>query len=168
MALGQRRRPFKDAMTEQGLLIGQVAAEAGVNIRTLRFYEREGVLPPPERRPSGYRTYSPETVSLVRFIKRAQALGYTLAEAKELLALRDTRGAACAEVQRNAGQKLADVRERIRQLQAMALALSKLLSSCAEPHHAHACPLLEALDAPPSPPARRQPRMPRTSSTHSP
>src|SRR5690606_6060749 len=101
----------------------------------------------------------------VRFIKRAQALGYTLAEAKELLALRDTRGAACAEVQRNANQKLADVQERIRQLQAMARALSALLSSCAEPHHAHACPLLEALDTPPSTPVRPQPR---TSSTHSP
>ncbi len=138
------------------LLIGRVAAETGVNIRTLRFYEREGVLPTAARRPSGYRTYPPETVSLVRFIKRAQALGYTLAEVKELLALRDTRGAACADVQRNASHKLADVQGRIRQLQAMARALLKLLSSCAQPHHAHACPLLEALDAPPSTPVRHR------------
>lgn len=150
------------------LRIGQVAAQAAVNIRTLRFYEKEGVLPAPRRLASGYRTYAPETVAVVRFIKRAQGLGYTLREVKELLALRQASGASCAEVQRNAGAKLADVRARLRQLQSMERALSKLLASCAGRHHAHACPLLEALEAPASeaqdaPATQRAPR-PRAAS----
>jgi MerR family transcriptional regulator, copper efflux regulator len=149
-------------VSDTALRIGQVAAQAGVNIRTLRFYEREGVLPAPERRPSGYRSYPAETVALVRFIKRAQALGYTLREVKELLALRQASGAPCSEVQRNAGQKLADVRARIQQLQAMSRALTKLLATCAQPHHAHACPLLEALGAPlPDSPSPVRPRVRR-------
>ncbi len=131
------------------LKIGAVAAQAGVNIRTLRFYEREGVIPSPERKPSGYRIYPAETVALVRFVKRAQMLGYTLSEVKELLALRQGGGGACADVQRNAAEKLAGVEARIRELQAIARALTKLLSSCAEPHHSHVCQLLEALDASP-------------------
>lgn len=150
------------------LKIGTVAAQAGVNIRTLRFYEREGVIPRPERKPSGYRIYPAETISLVRFVKRAQMLGYTLREVKELLALRQGGGGACADVQRNAAEKLAGVEARIRELQAIAGALSKLLSSCAEQHHSHVCPLLEALDASSGQlleaadaPDRQPPRQPR-------
>lgn len=133
---------------EQGMRIGEVAADARVNIRTLRFYEREGVLPPPDRTQSGYRIYPPQTVGLLRFIKRAQSLGYTLREVKELLALREAGNASCEEVQRSASAKLDDVKGRIRQLESMARALSELISSCSNPHHAHCCPLLEALDAP--------------------
>lgn len=148
--------------------IGAVAAQAGVNIRTLRFYEREGVIPKPQRTPSGYRLYPADTAALVGFVKRAQLLGYTLREVKELLALREGGGGACADVQRNAGEKLAGVEARIRELQAIAGALSKLLASCAEPHHSHVCPLLEALDASPrqpveaaDTPGRQPPRRPR-------
>src|SRR5216683_3180414 len=69
--------------------IGQVATRAGVNIDTLRYYERRGLLAEPERRPSGYRDYPEETVPIIRFIKRAQDLGFTLNEIEELISLRD-------------------------------------------------------------------------------
>jgi len=71
--------------------IGEVAARAGVNVQTLRYYERRGLLKPPARRPSGYREYSPDAVRVVRFIKRAQQLGFTLDETGELLRLRTLR-----------------------------------------------------------------------------
>jgi len=74
---------------EKALRIGEVAGRAGVNVQTLRFYERRGLLPEPPRRASGYREYAPESVRRVRFIKRAQELGFTLAEVEELLRLRE-------------------------------------------------------------------------------
>jgi DNA-binding transcriptional MerR regulator len=70
------------------MLIGQVAAAAAVNVQTLRYYERVGLLPRPARRASGYRTYTRDTVQRVRFIKRAQELGFTLGEIADLLAQR--------------------------------------------------------------------------------
>ena len=80
-----------------GMRIGEVAAEAAVNIQTLRYYERVGLLPAPDRHPSGYRSYARDAVRRVRFIKRAQELGFTLAEIGELLALRlDPRTPAAA------------------------------------------------------------------------
>ena len=76
---------------KQELNIGQVAAQAGVNRQTLRYYERRGILAEPERAASGYRKYPSDTVRLIRFIKRAQDLGFTLTEVEELLTIRDTR-----------------------------------------------------------------------------
>jgi DNA-binding transcriptional MerR regulator len=84
---------------EKALRIGEVAGRAGVNVQTLRFYERRGLLPEPPRRASGYREYAPESVRRVRFIKRAQELGFTLAEVEELLRLREdpAKLSCCAE-----------------------------------------------------------------------
>ena len=79
------------------LRIGQVASLAGVNIQTLRYYERRGLLREPERRHSGYRAYPPDTVALIRFIKRAQELGFSLSEVEELLHLRQDRESACRQ-----------------------------------------------------------------------
>lgn len=125
---------------------GMVAAEAGVNVQTLRYYERRGILTEPRRTDSGYREYNPDAVRLIRFIKRAQELGFTLDEIEELLHLRDSKQASCAEVKATAQAKLADVDEKIAALQAMRRALSTLVSSCARNAKNRSCPLLEAVE----------------------
>ena len=94
----------------QKLRSGELAKRAGVNIETLRFYERKGLLPHPPRRGSGYREYPVESIRLIRFIKRAQELGFSLCEIRELLALRVRPGVTCAEVREKAEQKVDEVR----------------------------------------------------------
>lgn len=125
--------------------IGKVAAEAGVNVQTLRYYERRGLLPEPERGTSGYRAYDPDTVRLVRFIKRAQELGFTLREIEDLLELRQSprRG---ADVRALAAAKVSDIEHRIRQLRAMRSALWGLVEACDCERGAPTCPIIEALD----------------------
>jgi len=127
--------------------IGEVATRAGVNIDTVRFYERRGILPKPQREPSsGYRTYSVDTPRRIRFIKRAQELGFTLKEVRELLSLRARPGARCADVLVRADAKIQDVNAKIRTLQAIRRALSKLASECAGRGEITACPILDALE----------------------
>jgi MerR family mercuric resistance operon transcriptional regulator len=126
--------------------IGQVAAEAGVNVQTLRFYERRGLLKEPQRRESGYREYDPDTVRLVRFIKRAQELGFTLREVEELLRLRETEDVPCGEVRAAATSKLEDIESKLKSLRAMKRALTALVDSCATEGTPRHCPILEALD----------------------
>lgn len=129
--------------------IGQVAEQAGVNIDTLRYYERRGLLDEPERRPSGYREYPPETVQVLRFIKRAQDLGFTLHEVQDLLRLRQARGSR-PEVRTLAEVKLHAIEEKIARLSAMRDALGVLVKSCAcgRGPATLTCPILEALDDP--------------------
>lgn len=128
------------------LRIGQVAAKAGVNIQTLRFYERRGLVPAPSRHPSsGYRSYTPETVALVRFIKQAQELGFTLREVEELLRLRGQSATPCAEVEAAAKAKLDAIDAKVRQLLSMREALAPLAEACSA-NRAPTCPLLESLD----------------------
>jgi Hg(II)-responsive transcriptional regulator len=126
--------------------IGQVAALAGVNIETLRYYERRGILEEPERRPSGYREYPAETARLVRFIKRAQEVGFTLNEIEELIALRNNPARKQDAVRGIAATKIADVDQKIRRLQAIKRALGVLVKSCACSQGAVECPILDALD----------------------
>jgi len=125
--------------------IGKVAADAGVNIQTLRYYERRGLLPEPQRGSSGYRSYDVETVRLVRFIKRAQELGFTLREIKDLIELRESprRG---PQVRAVAAAKVDDIVRRIRQLTAMRKALGGLVAACDCEGGAPTCPIIEALD----------------------
>jgi Hg(II)-responsive transcriptional regulator len=125
---------------------GQVAAEAGVNVQTLRYYERRGILPRPARMVSGYRAYPAGAVQLIRFIKRAQALGFTLDEVEALLRLRNTRRASCATVRSAAESKLADIDAKIDGLKAMKRALTTLIESCGGSGRERACPIIEALD----------------------
>ena len=129
-----------------GLLIGEVADQARVNIQTLRYYERRGILGAPPRTRAGYRRYPIETVRLIRFIKRAQELGFTLEEAEELLHMRtaDTRNSV--KVRALAAAKMKDIAEKIRQLQAMSNALGQLVSACTCELPDVECPILEALD----------------------
>jgi MerR family mercuric resistance operon transcriptional regulator len=128
--------------------IGQVAARAGVNIDTVRYYERRGLLEEPERRPSGYREYPEETVLLLRFIKRAQDVGFTLKEIEELISLRDGGGKRRPAVRAIAEAKIRDIDQTLAQLQAMRSALHGLLESCDCRRERLACPILEALNDP--------------------
>jgi Hg(II)-responsive transcriptional regulator len=134
-------------MMDRGTLrTGEVAALAGVNVQTLRYYERRGLLREPDRRPSGYREYPADAVRLIRFIKRAQDLGFTLSEIEDLLQLRGDQDSACSEVRATAEAKMEDIERKIRQLRAMKRALGVLAASCATDGSARHCPILEALD----------------------
>src|SRR5688572_19129229 len=108
------------------LKIGQVAELSGVNLQTVRYYERENLLPVAPRLASGYRVFSEHTVRRVRFIKRAQELGFTLAEIRELLTLRVDHERDSGTVRELARKKMTDIEEKIRSLQAMKDALEHL------------------------------------------
>ena len=124
---------------------GEVAARAGVNIQTLRYYERRGLLGRPPRTASGYRRYSEDAVRIVRFVKRAQELGFTLDEAEQLLRLRRVTPARRSSVRALATAKVADIESKMRQLAAMRAALQQMLSACCG-DGALECPILEALE----------------------
>ena len=96
------------------LTIGQLAKETGTNIETIRYYERRGLIPEPPRRESGYREFPPEYIERILFIKRAQALGFTLKEISELLALADGNP-ACKDIRKFAEDKVKDIKSRISQ-----------------------------------------------------
>ena len=130
----------------QPLRIGEVAREAGVNVQTLRYYERRGILPEPDRTAAGYRTYDPEAVRIVRFVKRAQDLGFTLQEIEDLLALRQNRRANCGRVKSLAEAKLGQVEENLVDLRRLKRALSGLVESCETKRASLDCPILEALE----------------------
>jgi MerR family mercuric resistance operon transcriptional regulator len=129
------------------LTTSQVAERAAVNLETIRYYQRRGLLPDPPRSASGYRCFTDDAVRRVRFVKRGQQLGFSLEELKELLALRVQPGATCAQVRQRAEAKIADIDERIRVLRAMRRALKRLADSCTGRGPASECPILENLDA---------------------
>lgn len=123
----------------------ELAGQAGVNTETLRYYERRGLLTEPPRTPGGYRDYPPPTVDLLRFIKRAQQLGFTLTEIEELLHL-DTGGPASCDAARSlAEHRLADLAQRIQDLQRMHDSLTNLVATCDLPRANRTCALLEAI-----------------------
>ncbi len=129
-----------------GLKVGEVARRAGVNLQTVHYYERRGLLPSPPRTDANYRSYPAGAVLRVRFIKRAQDLGFTLKEIEELLSLRATPRAGCADVRGRAEAKVRDIDEKIRTLEAMRRALTKLVGECSGRGPVTDCPILEALD----------------------
>lgn len=128
------------------LKIGEAAARAEVNVQTLRYYERRGLIAEPERTAAGYRLYPPETVPLVRFIKRAQELGFSLGEIEQLLDLRIDRVSSCEEVQALAEAKIDAIDDKIRQLSALRKALGVLVRSCERGDDTRECPILEAME----------------------
>ena len=130
----------------EGLRSGELANRGGVNLETVRYYERRGLLPKPPRTPAGYRTFDADAVSRLRFIKQAQALGFSLKEIKELFALRLDPRASCADVRRRAEAKIADIDEKLRALRAMKRALVHLAAACAGSGPVSACPILESLE----------------------
>lgn len=128
------------------LTIGKIAGQAGVNIQTVRYYERRGILAPDGRRASGYRLYTQEAVRVLRFIRNAQTLGFSLDEIAGLLRLRVGRGTQCGPVKRRAEARLRSVREKIAGLRAIERTLQKLLKTCASRGTTDFCPILESLN----------------------
>ena len=123
--------------------IGTLAKRAGVRIDTVRYYERSGLLAPKTRLASGYRRYGSLELSRLRFIRRAQALGFTLKEVRELLALSKRRDVA--RVKRAAQEKLLDVEERLADLKRVREGLLSLIATCPGHGPAEDCPILKAL-----------------------
>ena len=135
------------APTHDTLTIGQLARKTGVGVETIRFYERQGLVREPARRPSGYRQYPRDEIRRLRFIRRAKELGFTLREIQDLLALTERPDASCAQVRDHAARKLEQVRAKIRDLQAIETALGSLITACPGDSSAlGCCPVLSALD----------------------
>lgn len=130
-------------MTERRT-IGRLAREAGVNVETIRYYQRRGLVSEPAKPLGGIRSYAREHVQRLRFIKQAQQLGFSLEEVGDLLSLED--GLHCREVEEIAGQKLATVRERISQLRTIEGALATLIGKCSRNGGKLRCPLISALE----------------------
>ncbi|MFZ1756245.1 MAG: MerR family DNA-binding protein [Caldilineaceae bacterium] len=128
------------------LTIGRIARQADVHIETIRYYERRGLLPEPPRTQAGYRQYDAESVTRLRFIKEAQALGFTLEEIQGLLALRVDKETSCEDVRRRAEHKVADIEAKISALQEMRNALQEMIAACAQGGPSGECPLLETLE----------------------
>lgn len=132
--------------TPERLTIGRLAQLGGVNLETIRYYEREGLLPRPPRTASGYRIFPTDAARRLRFIKRAQALGFSLKEIRELLALRVKRGAQRDQIRARAQAKLVDIDQKIDMLMAMKRALSQLTTQCSGCGPMADCPILESLE----------------------
>jgi len=124
------------------LTIGRLARAAGVNVETVRYYQRVGLLEEPPRPTGGYRTYPPDTVERIRFIKRAQKLGFRLQEIRELLELGE---ASCRDVQQRARRKREQIDRQIADLQALRDTLDTLIRTCEERGESRACPIVESL-----------------------
>jgi MerR family mercuric resistance operon transcriptional regulator len=136
-----------EVIVMEGLTIGRLAREGQVNVETIRYYERRGLLPRPPRQPSGYRMFPPSAVQVLRFVKTAQGLGFSLEEIKELLALRIQPGRSCADVRGRAERKIGEIDQKIRTLQSMRKALVRLAAACSGRGPVSDCPILESLEA---------------------
>lgn len=126
--------------------IGEVADAAGVNVQTVRYYERRGLLKEPPRTASGYREFEPRVVRRIRFIRQAQDLGFTLSEIDELLELRVDKPERCEQVEARARAKRDEVRRKLAELRRMDEVLSDLVSSCMDRAPTDECPILAALE----------------------
>lgn len=126
--------------------ISGVAQAAGVNVETIRFYQRRGLLIEPAKPLGGIRRYDDAEIARVQFIKAAQRIGFTLDEIAQLLRLDD--GTRCAEARAIAEHKLADVRQRLSDLQRIETALAQLVDRCASRRGTVSCPLIDALQPP--------------------
>lgn len=130
----------------KSLTIGRLAKEAGVNLETVRFYERRGLLPRPPRSASGYRLFPADAARRLRFIRRAQELGFSLKEIGELLSLRVSRRTTSAAIRARAEAKIVDVEAKIETLESMKKTLRKLANSCDGCSPLAECPILDSLD----------------------
>ena len=127
----------------ENLTIGTLAKRAGVNVETNRYYQRRHLLLEPAKPRAGFRHYTPDTVKRVRFIKRAQALGFTLEEITGLLALDE--GKACSETRGIAAHKLELIEAKIADLSKMKKALSRLVHACDASSADAPCPIIHLL-----------------------
>lgn len=132
----------------QTITISCLARAAGVNVETIRFYQRRGLLVEPAKPLGGIRRYGEADIARVLFIKAAQRIGFTLGEIAQLLQLED--GTRCAEARAIAEHKLADVRQRLQDLQRIEAALAQLIDRCANRRGTVNCPLIDALQPVPA------------------
>lgn len=131
---------------EQRITIGKVAAAAGVNVETIRFYHRRGLLAEPEKEAGGFRYYDDNAIAQLRFIKRAQAIGFSLDEIKGLMRLNQT--GSCKQTHDVAVAKLALVEKKINDLKRIQRTLKQLIKECEVSNGKVSCPIIEALDLP--------------------
>lgn len=131
----------------ENLTIGQLAERVGLNVETVRYYERRALIPEPGRSPSGYRQYGGDAVVRLRFIKRAQGLGFSLREISQLLSLNVDPKTTCQQVKDRAERKIADIDGKIEILEDMKRALIKLSAACRGSGPASDCPILDYLDS---------------------
>jgi Hg(II)-responsive transcriptional regulator len=131
----------------KAMKIGEVARISGTGIETIRFYEREGLLLEPERRPSGYRQYDEATVERLNYIRQAKELGFTLAEIKELLELSFAHS-NCEHIRQRAEDKITDIESKIRSLQQMKRSLRKIVERCRAKDSTDDCPLVHKAKRP--------------------
>jgi Hg(II)-responsive transcriptional regulator len=124
----------------------EVAAQAHVNTQTLRYYERRGLLPEPARTRSGYRDYGNEAVRVVRFVKRAQQLGFTLDDIEDLLHLAGGGPESCDEARAMARARITDLQLRIDELAGMRDALTRLIDTCGQSRAERQCPILQDIE----------------------
>lgn len=129
------------------LRIGDIARQSGVSVDTVRFYEREGLLGRIARRSSGLREFGTDTLRRLAFIRQAAALGFSLAEIRELLALRVSGETTCQEVERRARAKLDGVNARIAELEQIKAALERVTATCASAATDCPCPFFQVLGA---------------------
>lgn len=130
------------ANVKEGLTIGGLADAAGVTVETVRFYQRQGLVPEPERPTGGIRRYGSAAVERLRFIKAAQRLGFTLEDVAELIHL---DGAACSIARLRAKRKLKEVQAKLADLRRMEAALTEVIARCSVSKGKVRCPLLETL-----------------------
>jgi len=140
------------------MTIGMLATAAGVNVQTVRYYERRGLLPAPPRTAAGYREYADSDVARIGFIRRAQKLGFTLNEIDELLSIRIAPDIARTDLRRRVAAKINDVETKIRELESIRGALTHIARTCEVHGPLGDCPFLEALEAQTAPTFRASPR----------
>ena len=128
------------------MTIGRLAEEAGVGVETVRFYERTGLLDVPQKKANGYRQYDSAAVERLRFIRRAKSVGFTLAEIRDLLELRDDPGARRDDVRRRARERIVEIDTEIRELSGIRRSLADLLDSCEGDGPASGCPIILSFD----------------------
>lgn len=128
------------------LKIGELARRSGLNVETLRYYERRGLIPPPDRLPSGYRIYPTATLQRLAFIRRCKALGFTLEETRDLLQLQQHPERGSAAVKQRVEQHIRDIRRKVDDLQQMLTTLEELSARCDGEGTAADCPILAFLE----------------------
>ena len=136
-------------MNNKGFSIGQVAKQARVNVETVRFYEREGLIQRPERDTGMYRQYAPEIISRIKFIRRSKNLGFSLKEVRELLDLRRIPGTECGEIKQRFQGKITELDKKIEDLIRIKSVLAELANTCSGTGSLDLCSILESLEAKP-------------------
>lgn len=126
--------------------IGEIAKRANVNIQTLRYYEKRGIISPPVVKDSGYRLYTEETLKTILFIKHAQELGFSLEQIKELLNLRIPSKSRCQKVRKRALEKLTEVQEKMKMLRRIEKNLKGLVKDCESNKTSSNCPIIEKIE----------------------